>query len=74
MRSGPVAICTSVPNCCIIFPKSFPSLQGIKNGIASLLMNARPALSEQLNRYEAQLSEDPEKFPKVAEGDFDRSA
>ena len=28
----------------------------------------RPALSELLNRYEAELSEDPEKFPKVAEG------
>jgi hypothetical protein len=35
---------------------------------------ARPALSEVLNRYEAELGENPEKFPKVAEGDFDRPA
>lgn len=31
----------------------------------------RPALSEPLNRYEADLSAHPEKFPKVAEGDFE---
>ena len=35
---------------------------------------ARPALSEQLNRYEAELNENSEKFPKVAEGDFDPPA
>ncbi len=34
----------------------------------------RPALSELLNRYQAELDEDPEKFPKVAEGDFDPPA
>jgi hypothetical protein len=34
----------------------------------------RPALGEQLNRYEAELSQDPEKFPKVAERDFDPPA
>ena len=31
----------------------------------------RPELSKMLNRYEAEISEDPQKFPKVAEGDFD---
>ena len=34
----------------------------------------RPVFSELLNRYEAELNEDPEKFPKVAEGDFDPRA
>jgi hypothetical protein len=34
----------------------------------------RPALSDLLNRYEAELTEDPEKFPRVAEGDFESSA
>ena len=34
----------------------------------------RPALSDLLNRYEDELNENPEKFPKVAEGDFDTTA
>jgi hypothetical protein len=34
----------------------------------------RPALSEVLNRYEVELGQNPEKFPKVAEGDFDPPA
>ena len=39
MRSGPCRP-PSVPSCCGTFLTSFPSLQGIKNGIASSLMNA----------------------------------
>jgi hypothetical protein len=31
----------------------------------------RPALTELLNRYEADQARDSEAFPKVAEGDFD---
>ena len=31
----------------------------------------RPALTELLNRYEADLSEDPEKLLKIAENDFE---
>jgi hypothetical protein len=34
----------------------------------------RPALTELLNRYEADLGKDPEKFPRVAEDDFDSRA
>ena len=34
----------------------------------------RPAFTELLNRYEAELNEDSEKFPKVAEGDFNPPA
>ena len=34
----------------------------------------RPALTERLNRYEADLSADPDKFPKVAESDFEPRA
>ncbi len=34
----------------------------------------RPALTETLNRYEADLSQDPETFPKIAEGDFESRA
>lgn len=34
----------------------------------------RPALSDLLNRYEDELNENPETFPKVAEGDFDTTA
>lgn len=34
----------------------------------------RPALTELLNRYEADLGKDPEKFPRVAEDDFDLRA
>jgi len=34
----------------------------------------RPALTELLNRYEADLARDSEAFPKVAEGDFDSHA
>jgi hypothetical protein len=30
----------------------------------------RPDLTELLDRYESELSTDPDKFPKVAEGDF----
>jgi len=35
---------------------------------------SRPALTELLNRYEAELNENSEKFSKVAEGDFDPPA
>ena len=34
----------------------------------------RPALTELLNRYEADLACDSDAFPKVAEGDFDSHA
>ena len=34
----------------------------------------RPALNELVNRYERELNADPEKFPRVAEGDFDTTA
>ena len=34
----------------------------------------RPALTELLNRHEADLSEDPEKLPKIAENDFESRA
>jgi hypothetical protein len=34
----------------------------------------RPALTELLNRYETDLGEDPETFPRVAEDDFDARA
>ena len=30
----------------------------------------RPDLTELLDRYESELGTDPDKFPKVAEGDF----
>lgn len=36
--------------------------------------NPRPALTEVLNRYEAELARDSQAFPKVAEGDFDSHA
>lgn len=34
----------------------------------------RPALTELLDRYEANLARDSDAFPKVAEGDFDSHA
>ena len=34
----------------------------------------RPELTELLNRYETDLAENPEKFPRVAEDDFDTRA
>ena len=34
----------------------------------------RPALTELLNRYEADLSRNADALPKVAEGDFDSHA
>jgi hypothetical protein len=34
----------------------------------------RPALTELLNGYEADLARDSDAFPKVAEGDFDTRA
>lgn len=34
----------------------------------------RPALTQLLDRYEADLETDAASFPKVAEGDFDQSA
>jgi hypothetical protein len=34
----------------------------------------RPMLRELLNRYETELDANPQKFPKVAEGDFDTTA
>jgi hypothetical protein len=35
---------------------------------------SRPGLTELLNRYETDLSDDPEKFPKIAESDFESRA
>jgi hypothetical protein len=34
----------------------------------------RPALTELLNHYEADLARDADAFPKVAEGDFESHA
>jgi hypothetical protein len=52
-------------------PRLFPELAGDEewNRITHD-ERPRPALSEVLNRYEAELAEAPEKFPKVAQGDF----
>ena len=35
---------------------------------------SRPQFTQQLNRYEADLSHNPEVFPKIAEDDFDQRA
>lgn len=34
----------------------------------------RPVLTGLLNRYETDFDEDPQAFPKIAEGDFDPPA
>ena len=53
-------------------PQIFPEFAGDSEW-ERILRDARPrpALSDLLNRYEAGLSAEPDKFPKVAEGDFE---
>ncbi len=53
-------------------PQLFPEFAG-DSAWESILADdhPRPALTELLNRYESELTRDPEAFPRVAEGDFD---
>ena len=53
-------------------PQMFPEFAGDSEWERLALdERPRPALTELLNRYEAEFAHDPEKFPKVAEGDFE---
>jgi hypothetical protein len=52
-------------------PQIFPEFAGDSEWERIALdKRPRPALTELLNRYDAELAHDPEKFPKVAESDF----
>jgi hypothetical protein len=56
-------------------PRIFPEFAGDAEWERILRDDRRrPALTELLNRYEADLSGDPEKLPKIAENDFESPA